>query len=830
MFDYSYNFKLPCQECTAAEFEKLISSERVRNAIARARASEAAKNEAEKAKAKQSLPCLMFQATFRESENKYGKRARWRRNENVVLNGLFIVDIDHVEKPREEWLTIKEIATNGGFIDIFLLAFVTASGHGLKLVCKANSEIGDIAANQQWLCQRLCIQFDEACKDAARASFCPSKEDILYINNELFSYNNEEYEKTFGEFYRTGGKCSPSKVLKNEAVQTTVGNSVATDNAQKVTGETTTAPVPHPTFRGVPYARIVAEYERIKGGKAAEGERHHRALQMAIDFRHICDKDYAQLLWVLRQSETVKEIDGRKPGEIEAIAEGAVRLRNSSNYPDDIVKACANCGIQLEKKANDDDIQQDEIDYAYWWGRLRPMLHPELNADGVIRDPYAETVASLEDEIKLGGVLTAGCMLGTYLSKCYYQFYDAKLYRFSYLNYVVGPPASGKSYIIDLDRVLMYELKQQDEQWRAEEREYAEQKERNEQTKGTEQTNVKSKPHVPIRYVPSTISNHVLYNRLRDAVDPDDKMGPHLHLFTMESELATAMRAQVGSWAGKRDLELKSFQNECAGVDFANTGSANGLIQINWNQVISTVEDSLKKKFIPNINDGLITRIAMWVMPEREGEMIEYQGDKPVKIGVEELTEREMKTVELCRRLQKMSGIVPCEPLMRCAWEWCDEKCLEVKVLGDRLVEYFRKRIPHYMVRYTLPRVIAREYDSYMLTGYVNITDEDKAFARLIGDWLMYISVRTWGKALLDYWDNQPIEGMPKQRQRNSKFTEKFMALPEEFTLEQFGADYKTPKSAMSMINKLIRNKVLEKVGDNRWKKIVTDISQVVLA
>ena len=151
-------------------------------------------------------------------------------------------------------------------------------------------------------------------------------------------------------------------------------------------------------------------------------------------------------------------------------------------------------------------------------------------------------------------------------------------------------------------------------------------------------------------------------------------------------------------------------------------------------------------------------------------------------------------------------------------------------MLGDRLVEYFRKRIPHYMVRYTLPRVIAREYDSYMLTGYVNITDEDKAFARLIGDWLMYISVRTWGKALLDYWDNQPIEGMPKQRQRNSKFTEKFMALPEEFTLEQFGADYKTPKSAMSMINKLIRNKVLEKVGDNRWKKIVTDISQVVLA
>ena len=146
MFDYSLNFNLPCQPCTAEVFEKLVTSAKVRRAIAKARECEAAirsysphptsprggvKNassadggagsnqtlplggeggglggqgpdalfikqlEAEKAKAKRNLPCLMFQATFDAD----GSGKQWRKNKNARLNGLFIVDIDHVDKP-----------------------------------------------------------------------------------------------------------------------------------------------------------------------------------------------------------------------------------------------------------------------------------------------------------------------------------------------------------------------------------------------------------------------------------------------------------------------------------------------------------------------------------------------------------------------------------------------------------------------------------------------------------------------------------------------------------------------------------------------------------
>ena len=219
MFDYSYNFTLPCQECTAEEFEKLVTSDKVRRAIAKARECEAAMRqlgddademrkqlEAEKAKAKRTLPCIMFQATF--DANTEGEspsdptQKRWRNNKNARLNGLFIVDIDHVDNPDLMWQENMDVIKRLGIEDRLMLGFMTASGHGLKYVLKADAAIGDIAQNQAWLCEELGIEYDKACRDAARISYCPSKEDILFINSEIFDYNNEEYDRQFGEKYR----------------------------------------------------------------------------------------------------------------------------------------------------------------------------------------------------------------------------------------------------------------------------------------------------------------------------------------------------------------------------------------------------------------------------------------------------------------------------------------------------------------------------------------------------------------------------------------------------------------------------------------------------
>lgn len=425
----------------------------------------------------------------------------------------------------------------------------------------------------------------------------------------------------------------------------------------------------------------------------------------------------------------------------------------------------------------------------------------------------------MDDKIKLGAVLVAGAMVGTYLTNCYFQHYDARLYRLSYLVYVIGPPACGKSFLVDLDKVLMYNMKQKDETYRVIERQYEEKKEMISQTKGAKPSEVEPRPHMPIRYIPSSTSNNVLYRRLRDAINEDDPNCLHMHLFTTESELATALRAQTGSWAGKQDLELKSFQNEYAGVDFANSGSANGLLQINWNQCVSSTMSSVNKKLRgQDLDDGFITRLALWWMPPTEGDIIDYKGDKPVLFDDINMAPEDMGIVEMCQELEGLSGRIECEPLVRCAWEWCREQTELVRIDGDKVRDYFRKRIPLYMVRYTLPRMVCMQYEEFKKTGKLEVTEEDKQFARLIGDWLMYISIRVWGNRLTDMWDN--VAEVNKPRTRQSGFAEKYMSLPQTFTIDEIEKLYSSRKSAQTIISMLVSNKTIEKVAKNTWRKL----------
>ena len=544
--------------------------------------------------------------------------------------------------------------------------------------------------------------------------------------------------------------------------------------------------------------------------------------EMARDLRYLCDMDKTMLVKMLHTSPTCRFIEGRDAKEFERIVDAALSYKTICGYPQSVRMACKNCGIDLPYfGAGEIADDQDEIDYDFWASRLLPLLHPDNP-----RDIYARAVAKMDDKLKLGGVLVAGAMTGTYLTQCYFQHYDARLYRLSYLVYVIGPPASGKSFLADLDKVLMYAMKQQDETFRKMEKEYTEKKERNEQMKGAKETDIPSKPHVPIRYVPSTISNKVLYNRLTDAVTSDSPEAMHLHLFTTETELATALRVQVGSWAGKLDLELKSFQNEWAGVDYADNGSANGLIQVNWNQCISSTQSSVIKKVRGgDLDDGFITRLALWLMPPTKGKMIDYKGDQPVEFDDIRLAPEDMDIVSMCIELSELTGRINCEPLVRAAWEWCDNQTDLAKLDNDECREYFRKRIPLYMIRYTLPRMVCMQYEEFKKTGTLVVTEEDKEFARLIGDWLMFASIRQWGNRLMTTWETKAEEN--KVREKSSPFADRYAQLPNPFTIDNILPLYSNKKSAQSAISVLVKKGLIKKVEKNVWQKLKNDIYDI---
>ena len=186
---------------------------------------------------KTSLPLVTFIANYLERPNKNNVVGRWRQKEGVCLNGLCVMDLDHVVKThdgqaaREYWqqiiahLDLKEIGIE--------MAYVSASGDGLKIVFKARLEWGNLIDNQLKMAQFLGVTVDEKCKDGSRGHFITTEDDLLYIDEEeLYTYENKEFAEKYNEQYR-GGRTQPTLPF---AGSDAVGGSRPDDSGQAVAG------------------------------------------------------------------------------------------------------------------------------------------------------------------------------------------------------------------------------------------------------------------------------------------------------------------------------------------------------------------------------------------------------------------------------------------------------------------------------------------------------------------------------------------------------------------------------------------------------------------
>ena len=95
-----------------------------------------------------------------------------------------------------------------------LLVYVTPSGKGLKVVFKADVKKGNLIDNQHAMAKMLDVEVDESCKDASRMSFICKESDILYIDKELFTYENKEFSERYTALYRDGHSQATHCVTK----------------------------------------------------------------------------------------------------------------------------------------------------------------------------------------------------------------------------------------------------------------------------------------------------------------------------------------------------------------------------------------------------------------------------------------------------------------------------------------------------------------------------------------------------------------------------------------------------------------------------------------
>ena len=325
MFSVQFNLQLPTKVCTKEDFYKVVDSERVKKkieAFRRLKAEGSEKADAEK----RGLPLFIYQATFDETESKKGSKARWRQQHAARLNGLVMLDIDHIDNPAKVFMRMPHEWFEEGAKNQVMLVHITPSGKGLRVVFKADAEIGDLSANQHHLATLMGVEPDEACKDASRGSFAPQRDEILYLNDAVFEYDNKEYDERYGEQYRTGCKMA--------------------DVGCKTTDvESQTADIePVTSYKGIPVTDIIEEYWRRTGGVPVDGERNVRLHKLAVNLRAIMENEPRRILAVIPRlglpedevRRTVESACKEKPRDFTYMLKGIVKdLQGERNIEDD---------------------------------------------------------------------------------------------------------------------------------------------------------------------------------------------------------------------------------------------------------------------------------------------------------------------------------------------------------------------------------------------------------------------------------------------------------------------------------------------------------------
>ena len=189
MFAYQKNFSNPTLPVDEAQFWALVRASKWNETIDKFR-------ETHDAALKRKLPAFIFQATFDETTSKAGKVGAWRKQSATRLTGLVVMDVDHVEseelRVKSEEFAAADFKLRASELGI-LLVYITPSGQGLKIVFKARTDWGNLIDNQHAMAKVLGVEVDESCKDASRMSFICKESDILYLDKELFTYENKEY-------------------------------------------------------------------------------------------------------------------------------------------------------------------------------------------------------------------------------------------------------------------------------------------------------------------------------------------------------------------------------------------------------------------------------------------------------------------------------------------------------------------------------------------------------------------------------------------------------------------------------------------------------------
>ena len=789
MFCYQKNFSNPTLPVDEAQFWALVKAKQWSENIDKYR-------QTHDAALKRKLPAFIFQATFSETTSAKGKVGAWRKQAATQLTGLVVMDIDHIDDP----LTLYQGWVEKG-LDLqalgIVLVYITPSGKGLKIVFKARLDWGNLIDNQHAMAQVLGVDVDESCKDASRMSFICKESDILYLDKELFTYENKEFSERYTALYRDG---------RSQATKENIIKSCSPLQEEIV------------KWRDYDIQRIIDARYAAKLPCEADSNRHTESLKLATDLLLMLDGDKAQVQRVVESQSWVQEIIAARNENVaqtvasaaECVAQKEQRYASSlpskamleaiQTYTGQTYQEITKATPQKEAALNDENMAQ----WLWEWGQQIEQLMAYFPA-------LKDMCKGLKHNQYPAAMFVGGALAMTLMTRCTYRFYHRpeELRRLNNSTFIIGDPASGKSFATRLYKLLAAPIAEADKVGKDAINAYRDQM----RTKGANKEKPK-KPKVIVRIHPSRTSNAQFIQDMVNSVEEVDGQPMQLHMLTFDTELDNTICVQKGgSWIDKMNLELKAFHNEEDGQAYSNNDSILQDFFVTWNFIYTGTPIALKKKVNEqNFGSGLATRLTCIPLPATNFQMmsrereVDYDSDERLK--------------EWAKKLDRTKGLLSMDKIVDELYEWTARRMMDAEDNQSKADEMLLKRCAYHGINFAAPFIVMRHWGSLHQEGEFWCgefeTDEiDWRLAELIVN-IQYACQRYYFGAMAEsYFENKMRDASVNVRRRQKTY-DGFANLPLEFTTDDVCRCFKLNSSsaARMRITRLVQDHLIVKTDE----------------
>ena len=682
--------------------------------------------------------CYLFdEATVKTKDGKTKKGPR-RKLVGCHLNGLVMLDIDHVENPMEVW---EKLQANEKLMERVVLVHITSSGHGIRIIFTADIKTGNLADNQIAFAADLGYSPDQSCIDATRNSFAPKENEILFIDEEkLFNYYDEAFDKRFTAEYRqkktqptrfqfdTADGSNPAHKPENPSVASqdaeqgtlAVGGvdvepvakiKTTTDYNKTTTGTTETTI----KWRGYDIQSIIDARYADKLPCAADSNRHNESLKLATDLLLMLDGDKQRVLHIVEAQPWVQEIIDERDENVEQTVESAAgciaqkEKKYASSLPSKamlaaIQEATGRSYVEITKAQTQKTATLKDDDMSRWlwdWGEQIEDLSKDF--------PLLKDITKgLKKNQYPAALFVAGGLLMTLMTRCTYRFYHRpeELRRLNNSTLIIGDPASGKSFATRLFKLLAAPIIAADKIGKDAINAYREQM----RTKGANKEKPK-KPKVVVRVHPARTSNAQFIQDMVNSVEEVDGQPMQLHMLTFDTELDNTVTVQKGgSWIDKQSLELKAFHNEEDGQAYSNNDSIIQDFYVFWNFIYTGTPIALKKKVNEqNFGSGLATRLTCIPLPATNFEMISRESN------VDFDSDNRLK--EWAEKLDRMKGELSVQKIVDELYDWTARRMADAAENDSKADEMLLKRCAYHGLNFSAPFIVMRHWDCMKQDG-----------------------------------------------------------------------------------------------------------------